>query len=549
MPPVEDQVRDDAAATAPDWAVLLEDLELLVDSDAASCARRADEGIALAQVRGDRDAEMRLTYYAAVARHLLGDDRRSLELAQHAEELADHRGDLVWQSRSLACRGLVHHDLGDVEDAVDLLTRAVDLGREAGDITGTAEILNSLGTVYTGMVQFAPQAAQVLTEARRLWLQAGDPDRASIALTNLAKTYVVTSGRLAETNPRGALTAARHALGIAHQAVDEADAAGLSRTAVDARLAVVGAHMVAGDLPAAGKVLQATRAMLVRFPAPRQLLALHRVRGRWLVRCGEPLEAVEVLTEGLRLCDELDRPGERPELLRTLVTAHEDLDQTVEALERLHELYELTIRRNQAVAERRAELLSSRLEVERAERVAEAERKRAAALEQHNARLAHEASHDALTGLANRRSLDQTLARWTEAHPRDFAVALLDIDHFKHVNDTYSHQVGDEVLARIGAELRGTLRTGDVPARYGGEEFALLLDGVQALGAMETCERVRQAIAALEWGDLIGGEHVTVSLGVATGGAGTDAGELLSRADAALYQAKRAGRNQVRLAE
>lgn len=540
--------RSPAEVTTPpdDAGTLEEELEFLLDADPAACARRATEAVALAHAVGDDGAEMRLTYYAAYAHHLLGEDAEALDAARRAESLAVHLGNLVWRSRALACRGLVHHELGDVEDAVDLLRRAVELRREAQDEAGTAEILNSLGTVYTGIPQFAPEAARVLTDARRLWLHAGDPDRAAVALTNMAKTYVATSTRIAQTNRRGAMAAARYALQTAQQAVEEADAAGLSRTAIDARLAVVGADLILGDLTAAGTVLDAAERMLAQFPAVRQELVLRRARAQWLVlsrRFGEAILAAEA---GLAVCQ--GRPAERLELLRTVVEAHEGAGDVVSALRRLHELHELSTELSTELAERRAVLLGSRLEVERAERAADAERRRVQVLEARNERLAHEALHDALTGLANRRALDSALTAWSESGVRPFSVALIDIDHFKVVNDTWSHQVGDQVLSRLGAELPGLLRDVDLAARYGGEEFALLLGGADATAAERVCERVRAAVAALDWTGLMPDHRVTVSIGVAdcTGPAGVPS--LLSRADAALYRAKSAGRNRVCLA-
>ncbi len=535
----------DATATAV-LDDLVDELEFLVDADPSACAARADEAARSARAAGDDAAEMRLAYYAAFAHHLLGDDEPALEAAQRAELLAKRRGDLVWQSRALACRGLVHHELGDVEDAVDLLRRAVELRREAQDEPGTAEILNSLGTVYTGIPQFAPEAARVLTDARRLWLHAGDSDRAAVALTNLAKNYVATSTRIAQTNRRGAMAAARYALQTAQKAVDEADAAGLSRTAVEARLAVVGANLILGEAATAGAVIDRITQMLASFPAARLHLALHRARARWLLLERRSAEAVCEAEQGLLRCQ--GRPAERLELLRILVEAHEAAGDVVSALRRLHELHDLSTELSESLAERRAVLLGSRLEVERAERAAEAERRRAAALEARNARLAHEALHDALTGLANRRALDATLEEWVEGGVRPFAVALIDIDHFKRVNDTWSHQVGDHVLSRLGVELRSAVRDLDLAARYGGEEFALLLSGADPEIARRVCERVREAVAAIDWENLMPGHQVTVSIGIADcSGPGTVA-SLLSRADAALYEAKTAGRNRVCLA-
>ncbi len=137
---------------------------------------------------------------------------------------------------------------------------------------------------------------------------------------------------------------------------------------------------------------------------------------------------------------------------------------------------------------------------------------------------ARQAHMDALTGLPNRRGLDAALAHRIGEERAQFACVLADIDHFKRINDRYSHLVGDEVLRRVGALMREVVRDGDVAARYGGEEFALLLDRVDGRQAVEVCERLRTRIATQPWEQIVGGLAVTISLGVAMRQAG-DSGE------------------------
>jgi diguanylate cyclase (GGDEF)-like protein len=524
----------------------VDELALLAEHDARACVRRAAELVPAARAAGAVDAEMQMCFYTAVAHHALGEDSRARERAQRTERLAQDAGELVWQSRALARQGMVHHDLGHVEDAVDLLTRAAELRQEADDRAGTADVLTMLGTVYTAMPHFAPQAAGVLTQARRLWLAAGDPDRASIALAHLARTFVETSRRLAQENPRGARASARRALALATDAVGEADAAGLSRTAIDARFTVATAHLLASDLAAASAVLDTAASMLADFPSNGQQIVLHRIRAQVALAQGRAHAAAAEASAGLTVCEAMRRPAERTELLRVLVAASEETGDLAGALRALHELHELTVRLTDAMAERRAMLLGSRMEIEQAERQAESERRRSEALEERNARLAHEAAHDPLTGLANRRALDRELAARAEAG-RPFAVGLVDVDHFKRVNDTWSHQVGDEVLIRVAATLRDVLRRDDLAARYGGEEFALLLDGLDDRVAREVCERVRAAVAEIAWDGPMSGERLTVSIGVAAHATGVAVEAVLAGADAALYEAKAGGRDQVRV--
>ena len=161
------------------------------------------------------------------------------------------------------------------------------------------------------------------------------------------------------------------------------------------------------------------------------------------------------------------------------------------------------------------------------------------------------AASDGLTGLPNNRAVTDALKR-TFAHAAatgaPLALLLLDLDHFKRVNDQHGHEVGDQILAGVGATLRGVLRAGDFAGRAGGEEFAVLLPDTEIDGAVEIAERLCAAIAEIS---LPGsGASVTASIGVAGFPDHASTLDRLERlADAALYVAKRQGRNRVELAE
>lgn len=159
--------------------------------------------------------------------------------------------------------------------------------------------------------------------------------------------------------------------------------------------------------------------------------------------------------------------------------------------------------------------------------------------------MARQAGTDALTGLANRRALDAALdaqCALAQREGRPCAVLMLDLDHFKTINDTHGHAVGDAVLRAFGARLQAQLRVSDLCARYGGEEFVVLLAGTPFEPAEEVGERLR---AAVRGAPLAEGVVTTVSVGTASYRAGDDAAALLARADAALYEAKRRGRDRV----
>jgi len=159
------------------------------------------------------------------------------------------------------------------------------------------------------------------------------------------------------------------------------------------------------------------------------------------------------------------------------------------------------------------------------------------------------ASHDDLTGLLNRRSFMTLIEAERLRFQRSgqlFCVAILDIDHFKGVNDKYGHQVGDEVLKTFSRVAAAEVRSSDVFARYGGEEFIVLLTAPTVCEAASgALDRIRRAVEAHGWEAITPGRSITLSAGVACAKADDTAQQLISRADAALYEAKAAGRNRV----
>jgi diguanylate cyclase (GGDEF)-like protein len=168
-------------------------------------------------------------------------------------------------------------------------------------------------------------------------------------------------------------------------------------------------------------------------------------------------------------------------------------------------------------------------------------------------KLLYQATHDALTGISNRGVSLDALRRERSRQTREsgfFAIILLDIDHFKYVNDTYGHPAGDAVLTEAAQRIKSCIRPYDTLGRYGGEEFLIVLPTADGPGAACVAERIREAF---ESQPIVTERHkiaITASLGIAaSGGRNTfDAESLLQMADEALYRAKQTGRNRVELA-
>ncbi|MEI7950211.1 MAG: GGDEF domain-containing protein [Gammaproteobacteria bacterium] len=161
----------------------------------------------------------------------------------------------------------------------------------------------------------------------------------------------------------------------------------------------------------------------------------------------------------------------------------------------------------------------------------------------------HEMSiRDELTGLYNRRffteQADLLLIR-AARYEEPIALVYIDIDHFKDVNDKFSHQVGDHALRQMGTLLSDSARGSDLTARIGGDEFIIMFPNTNAAKARLLGERLRQNLSGHDWSALLPGQRITVSMGVAEAAPGDTLDQLLARADQNLYKAKDGGRDQI----
>ncbi len=257
---------------------------------------------------------------------------------------------------------------------------------------------------------------------------------------------------------------------------------------------------------------------------------------RYIVKPWEEEELKTAIDQALEF-QHLNRKNK--ELLQQLAEYNKTLEQKVaerteelrlanELLQKINEEKELMIQELKATNEEKSHLLIQT-------------REQAIQLE-------NLARQDALTKLANRRHLEITLHYEFERakrHHRLLTVALLDLDHFKQVNDLFSHQIGDDVLRQLGQILPSCIRASDLAARYGGEEFALIFSDTGLDDARKVCEHIRQTIETHAWSELHPDLKLTCSIGLSADTSVPNYEKMLSLADAKLYEAKRSGRNRV----
>ncbi|MGV3491140.1 MAG: diguanylate cyclase [Devosia sp.] len=490
---------------------------------------RPAEALALARdvATSATDPALQLNALLQTAWHhlQLGEARESLTDAVAARKLATSLGN---DDRAAAAQSLLAWlllEVGLTDDAYAEASAAVALAEQASPPMTLAEALNAKGMALL-YAQHPRLAEQHFRWAVKVAAEAGDLSALSLYLSNLAYAFA----DLADASERVGDTAATAshrdlAVDIGIEAIATAQRCGdgwmlrLALTNTAEYLGVVGRTAAARSLLAQWQETPGT-------PGIRETIHHHYTDGELRLAEGDLTGAGAACLEALKLAEANRHTDHQMNCLRRLAEIAERNNDPVTALQ-LFKRYHDTYRRNEGEHARlRAEAAEIRFESQHHRREAE--------------RLADEVLRDPLTGIANRRAFEQRLGALNGA---PVAIAMLDIDRFKAINDRFSHLLGDDVLRRVAGILDAACDDEMLAARLGGEEFVLLMPAGH--DARSICESVRKAVEMFAWEDLADGLKVTVSVGLAKTMGDEPADVVLARADNYLYAAKAAGRNRL----
>ncbi len=475
-------------------------------------------------------------------------------------------GDDAARADVLCDMAMAFLDLGLNQEALDHISESVEAARACGDARLLCLAYNRVGLTKGHLGRFE-EADRFLTESLAMARELASEEEIYRALTNLG---VVASDAFDAFESRGDLASARDAIERARKYGEEALI--IARRSGNAyrealTLSNLGRYLgVSGQARAAFTLLARARALALENGHRSLALACDGNRAELLVREGRHDEAIAILGEALLLARELYANSMVQDMHRQLYLAHKARGDFAEALahhERYHALTrEQLEQRNDAQSRlmmNRLELDQARFGAERSRMQAELQRVRAEQMAAEAERLQAQARElrryvlaDPLTGLGNRRQVERELPRLVQHSARTgepLAVAVLDLDHFKQVNDRHGHAVGDAVLTATADLFRARVRGGDLIARMGGEEFLIVFAHASLDWAQEACERLRLAVQEHDWAQLAPGLAVTVSIGLCVSGSRLGAEQLIEQADEALYRAKREGRNRLAVAQ
>ncbi len=457
-------------------------------------------------------------------------------------------------SQITACQidiGCSYTSLSDYTEAMRYFEAALELGRR-GSRGGMAFSLHNLGSLQNKLGNHA-EALQIYQQSLEILREMNDQRGVAYNLCEIGKTQI----QIGETKIGPGLLNADFfsALENLEASLVLARLTEEKQLVVEALLGLAGAQTRLENFVAAKAAIEEAL-QVAEFIGDAGMKARCLMESAHVqATLGNLKPAMLLLTQAQEVFLQINAKNELSNVHKQLAALCKTMGDFPKALENFERFYEIDAEIRSDVAERRAQALSVRLDVEKTKHESELHRLRSQELSELNQRLQTQAFYldkqareDGLTGLANRRHFEELAAmRLLEAKSTSAAltVVIADIDYFKKINDQFSHAMGDQTLKVVASILRRACRDSDLVARYGGEEFVLLLPDVSANMAFDVCERVRLEIQNFDWPRFAPQLKVTMSFGLCDDTTLDNHERMLAVADACLYQAKNAGRNRI----
>ncbi|MEJ5224146.1 MAG: tetratricopeptide repeat-containing diguanylate cyclase [Anaerolineales bacterium] len=463
-----------------------------------------------------------------------------MEAQPHYEALNDESG-LMWLFNEF---GRLYYFFSDYPNALSYYYRVLQLAQKLGHANRHAASFHNIGLIYSSMGDYT-RALETLQQGLAIARNAGDQWVEGFLLGSLAEVHY----HLKEYEQ--ALTYGLHSVELARRN-------GTPTLVHGTLLAVSWTYFDMGQFEQAQACLQEILQTAEASGDRRGLAEAGRALGEQANRRGDPGNARIFLEKALTLAISLGEKGLQANCHRALAESFQQLGIYQQALEHYQAFHEL----DKTIFNEKSDLRLKMLEVvhhlKSTRQEVEIYRLRTQMLQQQvedqrriQQALEHRADHDALTGLLNRRAFFEQSEKLLHSRRKPqlpLALLMIDLDHFKNINDLHGHTVGDRILASVAALLGKHLRQVDLIGRYGGEEFVVLMPGIKEKEAAMVAQRLCQTVA--EHAVVVGDEsiHVTFSIGLAAGSRQTPSlDDLVRHADQALYQAKQAGRNCVKI--
>lgn len=528
--------RADVPAVEPGfWASFFEGTRALATFDEP----RALELLQKAEAHCPHDSTVRAALDESLgeARFLLNDYALAAEHFRSAQQVWRELPQPLWDAEARGWLGACLVQQGEYRDGFEQLQSAIDDLTQLGRPGRAARALNYLAIVYEELGDLA-KARLTYERALAAAGEDGDRDMEGRVLANHGEAHVIAGDVAA-------------GLLLLQRAVEVLQSIEAHWHYGWCQLAIGRVLLEQGGEARARAQYEAALEAVERGHSPRARVEVYAGFGELHSRCGRHDEARVWLDRALELARRLNIRREVFKTHRLYAEARKRAGDFEGALHHHEQFHEVRAEVFDQVARQRIQTLRAELELARVKEAREQLAARYAELEAQTHTLTHLSQRDGLTGLFNRRHFDELLPielSRARSFGQRLSLVLLDLDHFKHINDGFSHLTGDAVLKQVAAVLQRELRTSDLAARYGGEELALVLPHTSLDGARVAAEKVRSAIAGADWSRLSPGLKVTASLGVAEARADDTVLTLLHRADQALYAAKQAGRDRVRAA-